>query len=66
MSLATDYATAVSALAAAPSAFIGPGGSLVASVLPDGNCKIVIPGREFVAPAAVMVAFATWVNATFA
>ena len=66
MSLASTYAAAVvTANVSAPTSFTGPAGLMTASVDENGNGKINFNGQIFTVPASALVAFATWVNATF-
>jgi hypothetical protein len=64
MTVASAYAATMAGVAA-PASWTGPEGQMVATVDINGNCQIVTPAATFTVPAAVLVNFATWINATF-
>ena len=74
MSIASAYAAAIASEmtslsaveATVPAPFVGPGGLMTCSVTRDGNGELVFGGKTFPAPAAVLLAFAAWINLNYA
>jgi hypothetical protein len=74
MSVASDFATTIAtevtamadAEALRPAPYVGPGGLVTISVLNDGNGQVTFGTNTYPLPAAVAVALANYLLATFA